>query len=125
MSVGGNSAPGGQSAAMAKAIAQIRLKFLDRLDNDLGALSRAISVSQSGPIDGEELADLLMRLHKITGMAQTLGFSHLGASAADVHLKLERSRDTGDMGAGETDTLRSFADDVGKVLAQERTGAGR
>lgn len=89
----------------ADAFAALKLKFRARCADDLAVLSAAAPGAAAG-------ADLRQRIHRLAGMAGSLGFDELGRMARAVDILLQASDA---LDGAEVEALRGALVDVAKA----------
>lgn len=79
-----------QTESFSAALADVRAKFVDRFFDRIVELESVAETLRTGPAKIESLERVRDIVHKIAGVAPTVGLDGIGRCAADIDLTLSR-----------------------------------
>jgi HPt (histidine-containing phosphotransfer) domain-containing protein len=110
-----NSARSELPPALQKAIEETRLRFIDTVCERLPEVEALHIEIMRNPADVEAQKKLSFIVHRLSGIAATVGYPELGSTAAEIEgilARFDQSADVKDILTGQVETLLDHMEDA-------------
>ena len=107
-----------ENPALAAVVQRLQGQFMERLDDVLGQVDATLAGIEGGEMPGPYLSELADKMHKVAGIAGTLGHGDLGGQAAEIENLIRRRTDPAELPETELLTaIERFCDQTDVVYA--------